>query len=120
MESNIDLMRQATDLSHRLIVLDLTLRTLEIDRQKLSVLKMHRPIVTWYEKQEKMIFEELKETKKQLYKFGGKLDLAAKVEEDVSIYTLLFRGKQTEYRYFNIALRNHVENELMSRLGLKD
>lgn len=118
MESNAMLLNQARDLMHKMIVLDLTARTLEVDKGKLNVLKVHRPITAWYDKQITEIVNELKDLNQQFFKLGGKFDLKAKNDEDVQVYTLLLRGSTYEHRYMNIVLRNHVEKELNKRLGL--
>ena len=116
--NNIDLIQKANELFHRLIILDLTMRTLEYDKQHLLNLKMNRPLYKWYDHQLDLLHSDIKQTKKEMSTIGAKGDLKAIKDNDVSIYSLLFRGMNYQYRYHNIALRNHVENELLVRLGL--
>lgn len=118
METNLDILKNAVRLFHLMIVSDLTIRTLEVDKGKLTVLKISRPLIKWYEKEINIVTNELKEAKKELGRMGGKGDLKPINEGDFQVYTLVLRNSIYNYRYSSIALRNHVENELLKRLGL--
>ena len=119
MTSNLELYKNANDLFYRLIVLNLAMRVLEIDKAKLSTLKISRPLISWYEKQISEMWSESKDVKKRLSALGGKGDLSAEKDGDVQIYTLLFRGSSYPLRYMSIVLKNHVENEIAKRLGVE-
>ena len=116
--NNLELLDIANKLFDRLITVDLTMRTLEYDKQRLNKLKMNKPLILWYDEQIKSLHNELKQLKKGLLKIGAKGNLQAEKEKDIQIYTLILRGNSYQYRYLNITLKNHVENELLKRLGL--
>lgn len=119
MESNIEIIKKAEKLSHQIITLDLTIRTLEVDKSKLSILKVNKPLIKWYEKQITELQNELIGLKKELTNKGGKINLKPEKDGDnIQIYSLLFRGSVYQYRYMSIVLRNNVENELSKRLGV--
>ncbi|MDM5333976.1 hypothetical protein QUF56_12135 [Ureibacillus composti] len=117
-KSNLALLKEAELLFHQIIVLDLTMRTLEVDKAKLNVLKVSEPLVKLYEHQVKKMHEEMIEVKRALGKLGGKGNLTATNEGEIQVYSLLLRGTIHTYRYMSVVLKNHVENELLKRFGL--
>ena len=82
---------------------------MEVDKGKLTVLKISRPLIKWYEKEINIVTNELKEAKKALDGMGWKGDLKSINEGDFQVYTLVLRNSVYNYRYSSIALRNHVE-----------
>lgn len=102
----------------RFIILEMTLKTLERDRQHLSVLKMHRALDAWYELNINQVFNELKATRDYLYKKGCKIEKQGS-DEFMTEYFILFRGMDETRNYSNIALRNWVGEEMKRLLGLE-
>lgn len=121
MKSNIELLKETESISHRIITLDLTIRTLEVDVTRLSVLKIHRPLITWYEQQISVIHAELKALKKELGKMGAKIDLKS-VDKDgnMQVFDFYLKGTLHKRPYFNVVLKNIVENEIANRLGVSN
>ena len=119
MESNIEVLKKAEVLFHQLLTINLTIRTLEIDIQKLSNLKISKPLIKWYEKEIDNLMREFKDKKRQLNNMGAKSDLQPKQDGDLQVYLLIVRGSTYTYKYFKIRLKNIVENEISKRLGVE-
>lgn len=103
---------------HRYIILEMTLKTLERDRQHLSVLKMHRVLDAWYELKINQVFNELKANRDFLYKKGCKVEKQS-TDDFMTNYFILFRGYDETRSYSNIALRNWVAQEMKRLLGMQ-
>lgn len=102
---------------HNLIILELTLKTLEYDKAKLSGLKMEPVMKEWYEVKSKEVFENIREVKKDLSKDGCKID-SYKKNGDFTEYVVLLRGETHRYNYSNLALRNWCREEMKRLLGM--
>lgn len=106
-------------LAHEFIVKDLVVRTLEVDRERLGVLKAHFV----YDK----VFERLiKEQRAALLKLKNELAShkviyqgSKRLDDEVTLYYFVQSGGEHEYRYANIALRNHTYKELDKLFGLE-
>ncbi|MER1958213.1 MAG: hypothetical protein ABS942_12605 [Solibacillus sp.] len=112
-----DLMKLATPI-HNYIILDMTLKTLERDRQYISQLKMAPVFDQWYDMQSKRVFEDMKANRDLLYKAGCKVEKTG-ADDLVTEYTILFRGHSEVRRYSNIAIRNGVMEETKRLLGIE-
>ena len=106
------------ELIHRQIILDLTIRTLERDRNYITELKMQRAFDLWFESKVFELRNELKEVKSELGKLGAKQD-AKKLDELMTEYTFVVKGNVFNRKYMNIALRNWTEEEVKRLLGLE-
>ncbi|WP_421663700.1 hypothetical protein [Lysinibacillus telephonicus] len=107
-----------SELIHRQIILDLTIRTFERDRKHLSNLKMHKALEDWYEVKIKELQNDLRKTKSDLSKQGVKIQSETKIDELITEFGILEKGNLLPRRYMNIALRNWVEEETRRVLGL--
>lgn len=58
---------------HNLIILELTLKTLEYDKARLTGLKMNDVLAEWYEEKSKEVFTNIREIKKTSPKTVAKL-----------------------------------------------
>jgi hypothetical protein len=103
---------------HNLIILELTLKTLELDKKKLTGLKMAPVLEKWYEEKSNEVFATIREVKKDLLKDGCKIDSSYTNDGDFSEYTVLLRGESHSLRYSNIALRNWCREEMKRLLGM--
>lgn len=104
-------------LVHRQIILDLTIRTLERDREYVKVFKIHFALNEWIEVKIKELKQDLRMVKSQLSKMGVKIQ-SEKRDGDFTEFFVLERGMLYKKRYFNIALRNWVNEEVKRLLGL--
>ncbi len=102
---------------HNLIILELTLKTLEYDKARLAGLKMAPVIEEWYEAKSKEVFSAIVKVKKDLSKEGCKIDSHSN-DGDFSVYTILVRGEIHRFTYSNIALRNWCMEEMQRLLGM--
>jgi hypothetical protein len=109
---------EVADLVHKQIILDLTIRTLERDRNHLGDIKMLRAFELWVETKLNELHLELKATKTELGRNGAKIQ-SHKLDSDFTEYTIIERGNASIKRYSNIALRNWTEEEVKRLLGLK-
>lgn len=103
--------RDASELAHRQIILDLTIRTLERDRKHIDDFKMQRAFEMWFDEKNMELLSELKNTKAALGRNGAKVQ-GSKLDGDFAEYTIIEKGIVSEKRYSNIALRNHCDNEV--------
>ncbi|MBM7607250.1 hypothetical protein JOD29_000487 [Lysinibacillus composti] len=106
-------------LIHKQIILDLTKRTLERDKKKISGLKMQRAFSFWFDTKIKELHNELNLIKSQLSKLGIKIQAENKVDDLITEYVILERGSTYTLRYMNVALRNQCEDEVKQLLELK-
>lgn len=102
---------------HNLIILELTLKTLEYDKARLAGMKMAPVIEEWYEIKSKEVFEAIQAVKKDLSKDGCKIDSHSK-NGDFTEYVVLLRGETHRYNYSNLALRNWCMEEMKRLLGM--
>lgn len=102
---------------HNLIILELTLKTLEYDKAQLAGLKMAPVLEEWYDEKSKQVFAEIREVKKDLSKDGCKIDSHSN-DGMFTEYTVLLRGETHRYNYSNIALRNWCMEEMKRLLGM--
>ena len=107
----------ASDLAHRQIIIDLTIRTLERDSKHLTELKMQRAFEMWIDGKIKELHTELINIKTELGRMGAKLH-PGKSEDGFTIYTITEQRRDFNVKYNNIALKNHCENEVKKLLGL--
>jgi len=110
---------EVEEMIHRQIILDLTIRTLERDRNFISELKMQRAFEMWFESKIHELHNELKEVKTRMGKMGAKLQDAKKLDELMTEYTFVVKGNVYKRNYMNIALRNWTEEEVKRLLGLE-
>jgi len=106
-------------LQHKLIILDLTLRTLERDMKYIDNLKINRALQLWFEKSIQSLKKDLREVKKDLGKNGVKLQSENIGKDGFTEYTFIERGTVHTRRYSNIALKNWVDEEVKRLLGLE-
>ena len=104
---------------HKQIILGLTIRTLERDRNHLNELKMQRAFSLWFESKIAQLHYELKQVKSELGKNGVKLQSEKKVDELITEYTFIEKGNAYTRRYMNVALRNWTEEEVKRLLGME-
>lgn len=109
---------QVREQIHRLIILDLTIRTLQRDLQHLNSLKLNRVFKIWMEKQVAELTAEKLQLKKDLYKQGIKIQNEIRGDDGFTEYEILDKGKLSNLRYSNIALRNWVDEEVKRLLQL--
>lgn len=102
---------------HNLIILELTLKTLEYDKARLTGLKMNDVLAEWYEEKSKEVFTNIREVKRDLSKDGCKIDSHSN-DGDFTEYTILLRGEIHRFTYSNIALRNWCMEETKRLLGM--
>lgn len=113
-------MRHIFDLKpivHNLIILELTLKTLEYDKARLEGLKMAPVIEEWYEIKSREVFEAIQAVKKDLSKDGCKIDSHSN-DGMFTEYVVLLRGEIHRYKYSNLALRNWCREEMKRLLGM--
>lgn len=109
--------REVVELTHKQIIIDLTIRTLERDRKYIGDFKMQRAFDMWFDSQIMKLHNDLKNIKAKLGKNGVKLQ-GSKPDGDFTVYIIVEKGMVSEKRYSNIALRNHCEVEIKQLLGL--
>lgn len=109
----------AADLIHKNIILDLTKRTLERDLNHLNDIKINRPLALWMEQQITVVQNELREVKSQLGKNGIKVQAEIRIDKDITEYIILFKGTEHNRRYFNVALKNKVDDEIKRLLNVQ-
>ncbi|MBD8028132.1 hypothetical protein H9636_15905 [Ureibacillus sp. Re31] len=109
----------AADLIHKNIILDLTKRTLERDLNHLNDIKINRPLTLWMEQQITVVQNELREVKSQLGKNGIKVQAEIRIDKDITEYIILFKGTEHNRRYFNVALKNKVDDEIKRLLNVQ-
>ena len=102
---------------HNLIILELTLKTLEYDKARLAGLKMAPVLEEWYEAKAKEVFANIRELKKDLSKDGCKID-SHRNDGMFTEYTVLLRGATHRYNYANMALRHWCREEMKRLLGM--
>lgn len=102
---------------HNLIILDLTLKTLEYDKAQLAGLKMAPILEEWYDEKSKEVFAEIREVKRELSKDGCKIDSHSN-DGMFTNYAVLGRGETHNYNYSNIALRKWCREEIKRLLGM--
>lgn len=105
------------DLIHRHIILELTIRTFKRDSTKLEQLKMYKEFSVWFGVKIKELQQELVNIKSELGKQGVKIQ-GEKAEDEMTVYTVIVKGRVETRRYFNVALRNWVGEETKRLLGL--
>lgn len=108
----------ATDLAHRQIILDLTIRTLERDRMHIGEFKMQKAFETWFDLKVLELHMDLKAVKAELGRISAKIQ-AARPDGDFTIYTVVEQRRTFDLRYLNISLKNWTENEVRRLLGLE-
>lgn len=109
----------AADLIHKNIILDLTKRTLERDLNHLNDIKINRPLALWMEQQIIVVQNELREVKFQLGKNGIKVQAEIRIDKDITEYIIIFKGTEHNRRYFNVALKNKVDDEIKRLLRVE-
>lgn len=107
----------ARDLVHRQIIIDLTIRTLERDRNYIGDFKMQKVFEAWFDSKVMELHSELKKVKGELGKLGAKIQ-SNKLDGDCTVYTVLEKGRTFDLRYMNIVLKNRCEDEIGLLLGL--
>ena len=109
--------RSVTELAHKQIITDLTIRTLERDRQFIGEFKMRRVFEKWFDIMVLSLRSDLKNVKSGLGKLGAKIQ-SSKIDGDFTIYTVVEKGRTFDLRYMNIALKNKCEDEIGRLLGI--
>lgn len=107
-----------SELVHRHIILDLSIRTLERDRRHLTDLKINRALELWMEQKVKELQNDLRSVKAELGKNGVKIQSENRVDKLITEYIIIERGQSFERRYMNIALKNWVDEEVKRLLNL--
>ncbi|SOC27551.1 hypothetical protein SAMN05880501_12316 [Ureibacillus xyleni] len=107
-----------SEIIHKQIILDLTIRTLERERKHLDDLKMKNAFELWMEAKIKELQQDLRAVKYELGKLGVKVQ-SEKWDSTFTEYTILERGAVYQKRYSNIALRNWTDEEVKRLLGLE-
>ncbi|KGR89163.1 hypothetical protein [Lysinibacillus odysseyi] len=102
---------------HNLIILELTLKTLEYDKVRLTGLKMAPVMEEWYEEKAQEVFSDIVKVKKDLSKDGCKIDSSTN-DGMFTEYSVLVRGEIHRYTYSNVALRNWCMEEMKRLLGM--
>lgn len=102
---------------HNLIILELTLKTLEYDKARLAGLKMAPVLEEWYEVKAKEVFDSIRAVKKNLSKDGCKIESSYN-DGMFTEYVVLLRGATHRYNYSNMALRNWCREEMKRLLGM--
>ncbi|MEK4228978.1 hypothetical protein [Solibacillus sp. FSL H8-0538] len=111
------MLNEIQSLIHRQIILNLTIRTFEHERNQLTTFKMQRAFATWFDVKIKELQQDLITTKSELGKLGVKIQ-SDRVDGEVTEYAVLVRGNADTRRYMNVALRNWVEEETNRLLGM--
>ena len=100
------------ELVHNFIIKELVVRLLELDRNKLNTLKGYFVYNKLFEQLIKAQRVELLELKKDLAARNIVFQGSQQIDENISLYYFVQNGGEHEYRYSNIALRNHTYREL--------
>lgn len=106
-------------LVHKQIILDLTIRTLERDRQLINHLKSEIALNAWFMEKIKQVMREKINIKRQLYKQGIRIENEKKEDDFATSYEILCKGTTEIIRYSNIALRNWTNEEIKRLLNIK-
>lgn len=110
-------MIEIQELIHRRIILELTIRTFKRDSTKIDPLKMKNEFDEWFSVKIEELKQELLHVNSELGKKGITFQ-SEKADGDMTVYTVLVKGRAETRRYFNIALRNWVGEETKRLLGL--
>ncbi|MBD8026402.1 hypothetical protein H9636_06990 [Ureibacillus sp. Re31] len=97
----------------------MTKRTIERDLNHLTDIKLSRPLALWMEQQIIVVQNELREVKNQLVKSGIKVQAEIRIDKDITEYLILVKGTEHNRRYFNIALKNKVDDEIKRLLNVQ-
>lgn len=109
--------REVTELTHRQIIIDLTIRTLERDRKFIGSFKMKKVFEAWFDTKVIELHRELKTVKTELGKLGAKIQ-SNRPDGDFIIYTVIEKGRDFDLKYMNIVLKNRCEDEIGELLGI--
>lgn len=106
-------------LVHQQIILDLTIRTLERDRQLIDHLKSEIALNAWFEVKILEVMKDKRKLKSQLYKQGIRIENEKREDDFATSYEVLCRGTTEIIKYSNIALRNWTNEEIKRLLNIK-
>lgn len=111
--------REHSDLVHKQIILDLTIRTLERDRKFLDSFKSHGAFNMWFENKIQEVKQEKLNVKRQLGALGIRIEKEVREDDFITVYEVLYRGATEYHRYFNVALRNWTNEEIKRLLNME-
>lgn len=111
--------REQSNLVHKQIILDLTIRTLERDRKLLDSFKSQGAFDVWFENRIKEVKQEKLNLKRQLGAMGIRIENEIREDDFITVYEVLYRGATEHHRYFNVALRNWTNEEIKRLLNME-
>lgn len=105
-------------LIQRLVILDLTLKVLEKDRQLIPHFKLVYAFTDWFELKMNAVHDELIATRNELLKHDITLLTIEKTDKLFTTYSFRFKSGQKSFRYANHALRNWTNEEVKRLLQI--
>ena len=103
---------------HRYIILELTLKCLEVDRSKIEDFKTYYAFSEWFEVKNKEVYREFLDIQNQFKKNKIRYISTHKDGPSITVYQFYVAGKELALRYNNIALRNWTNEEVKRLLML--
>lgn len=102
----------------KLIVLDLTLKVLEKDRQHIAHFKTVYAFSEWFELKMKEVHDDLILTRNTLLQQDIALINMEKIDKLTTAYTFRIKKGTQTFRYSNLALRNWTNEEVKRLLQI--
>jgi hypothetical protein len=109
------------DIIHQYILLQYLERVLNRDQKAIaaSQVKFQRPFEQFFNTQLKLIVEQKRDLKNRMVKRGLKILKEEQVDDFATEFHYLCRGYQSVFRYWNVALKNQVEDLYFKMLNVE-
>lgn len=108
----------AQQLIHRYIILDLTLKTLELDQRHVELMKAKFAFDEWFTHKIDFLYQEFLIVQKNMRVSKITFIESVRIDEVFTQYSFKINGKLMNYRYSSVALRNWTNEEVKRLLHM--